>query len=428
MSNDVGLSRPSVGNVPGKPQKFSKTGNGHRNQKPYADILFGELVSKGLIGEADFGSKYCFNVSGLSKEQKEEFGKAIGYIDDNSPDTVYKQNWWTFFRPLDEASFAEMEKVVELYKKYPEGRFNVYASVRLPVCFENENILKDDANRASKYPFGVFGFSDSKNYHDVVRGAFAVCTEAAAKTYAEENNEFFKVIGSQKDKIDIELTFKSAARICIVDVASEDPAVDSDSNETSLYPTVTTNEILFSAFRNHSEGNRKGFIDKIKLSRVEVANTIVESVPDFIITMAFAKNETKFNSDSVLHNAADFLWAIGEDYTTYNITEDGFACRRVELKLNPEQEYLGEEYRAVKEAKAADKKAPKKFKYKKPHVKSAPAEEVQDESVPPVEPVEEEEIVADDAAPEPVPEPAALINNDDSEIEVETDAPAPEGN
>lgn len=428
MSNDVGLSRPSVGNVPGKPQKFSKTGNGHRNQKPYADILFGELVSKGLIGEADFGSKYCFNVSGLSKEQKEEFGKAIGYIDDNSPDTVYKQNWWTFFRPLDEASFAEMEKVVELYKKYPEGRFNVYASVRLPVCFENENILKDDANRASKYPFGVFGFSDSKNYHDVVRGAFAVCTEAAAKTYAEENNEFFKVIGSQKDKIDIELTFKSAARICIVDVASEDPAVDSDSNETSLYPTVTTNEILFSAFRNHSEGDRKGFIDKIKLSRVEVANTIVESVPDFIITMAFAKNETKFNSDSVLHNAADFLWAIGEDYTAYNITEDGFACRRVELKLNPEQEYLGEEYRAAKEAKAADKKAPKKFKYKKPHVKSAPAEEVQDESVPPAEPVEEEEIVADDAVPEPVPEPAALINNDDSEIEVGPDAPAPEGN
>lgn len=426
MSNDVGLSRPSVGNVPGKPQKFSKTGNGHRNQKPYADILFGELVSKGLIGEADFGSKYCFNVSGLSKEQKEEFGKAIGYIDDNTPDTVYKQNWWTFFRPLDEASFAEMEKVVELYKKYPEGRFNVYASVRLPVCFENENILKDDANRASKYPFGVFGFSDSKNYHDVVRGAFAVCTEAAAKTYAEENNEFFKVIGSQKDKIDIELTFKSAARICIVDVASEDPAVDSDSNETSLYPTVTTNEILFSAFRNHSEGNRKGFIDKIKLSRVEVANTIVESVPDFIITMAFAKNETKFNSDSVLHNAADFLWAIGEDYTAYNITEDGFACRRVELKLNPEQEYLGEEYRAAKEAKAADKKAPKKFKYKKPHVKSAPA--TQDESVPPVEPAEEEEIVADDAAPEPVPEPAALINNDDSEIEVGPDAPAPEGN
>ena len=182
MSNDVGLSRPSVGNVPGKPQKFSKTGNGHRNQKPYADILFGELVSKGLIGEADFGSKYCFNVSGLSKEQKEEFGKAIGYITDNTPDTVYKQNWWTFFKPLDEASFAEMEKVVELYKKYPEGRFNVYASVRLPVCFENENILKDDANHASKYPFGVFGFSDSKNYHDVVRGAFAVCTEAAAKT------------------------------------------------------------------------------------------------------------------------------------------------------------------------------------------------------------------------------------------------------
>lgn len=439
MSNEVGLSRPSVGNVPGKSQKFSKAGNGHRNQKPYADILFGELVSKGLIGEADFGSKYCFNVSGLSKEQKEEFGKAIGYITDNTPDTVYKQNWWTFFKPLDEASFAEMEKVVELYKKYPEGRFNVYASVRLPVCFENENILKDDANRASKYPFGVFGFSDSKNYHDVVRGAFAVCTEAAAKTYAEENNEFFKVIGSQKDKIEIELTFKSAARICIVDVASEDPAVsDSESEETSLYPTVTTNEILFSAFRNHSECNRKGFIDKIKLSRVEVANTIVESVPDFIITMAFAKNETKFNSDSVLHNAADFLWAIGEDYTAFNITEDGFASRRVELKLNPEQEYLGEEYRVAKEAKAADKKAPKKFKYKKPHVKSAPAtqdedyatpapaEEVQDESVPPVE----EEIVADDAAPvaEPVPEPAALINNDDSEIEVETDAPAPEGN
>ena len=124
-----------------------------------------------------------------------------------------------------------------------------------------------------------------------------------------------------------------------------------------------------------------------------------------------------------------------------NITEDGFASRRVELKLNPEQEYLGEEYRVAKEAKAADKKAPKKFKYKKPHVKSAPAtqdedyatpaptEEVQDESVPPVEPAEEE-IVADDAAPvaESVPEPADLINNDDSEIEVETDAPAPEGN
>lgn len=429
MSNVIGLSRPSVGNVPGKPQKFSKTGNGHRNQKPYADILLGELVSKGLIGEADFGSKYCFNVSGLSKEQKEEFGKAIGYIDDNTPDAVYKQNWWTFFKPLDEASFAEMEKIVELYKKYPEGRFNVYASVRLPVCFENENILKDDANRASKYPFGAFGFSDSKNYHDVVRGAFAVCTEAAAKTYAEENNEFFKVIGSQKDKFDIELTFKSAARICIVDVASEDPAVsDADSEETSLYPTVTTNEILFSAFRNHSEGNRKGFIDKIKLSRVEIANTIVESVPDFIITMAFAKNETKHNSDSVLHNAADFLWAIGEDYTTFNITEEGFASRRVGLKLNSEQEYIGEEYRASKEAKASDKKAPKKFKYKKPHVKSAPAEEVQDEE--PVASAKDEEIVADDAVTsvEPVPEPAALINNDDSEIEVETDAPAPEGN
>ena len=42
----------------------------------------------------------------------------------------------------DLLSGKEMEKVVELYKKYPEGRFNVYASVRLPVCFENENILK----------------------------------------------------------------------------------------------------------------------------------------------------------------------------------------------------------------------------------------------------------------------------------------------
>jgi hypothetical protein len=129
-----------------------------------------------------------------------------------------------------------------------------------------------------------------------------------------------------------------------------------------------------------------------------------------------------------LHNAADFLWAIGEDYTAFNITEDGFASRRVELKLNSEQEYIGEEYRVAKETKAADKKAPKKFKYKKPHVKSAPVEEVQDETL--ATSAEDEEIVADDAAPvtEPVPEPAALINNDDSEIEVETDASAPEGN
>ena len=178
---------------------------------------------------------------------------------------------------------------------------------------------------------------------------------------------------------------------------------------------------MFSAFRNHSEGNRKGFIDKIKLSRVEVANTIVESVPDFIITMAFAKNETKFNSDSVLHNAADFLWAIGEDYTAYNITEDGFASRRVELKLNPEQEYLGEEYRVAKEAKATDKKAPKKFKYKKPHVKSAPAEELVQVD-PPFEATREpvKETAEIPAIPKPVHVPADLIDNDDSEIVVDT--------
>ena len=61
----------------------------------------------------------------------------------------------------------------------------------------------------------------------------------------------------------------------------------------------------------------------------------------------------------ILHNAADYIWMIGENYEDYDISEQGFVQRRTDLGLEATQKFIGEEYHKKDDHK--EFKKPKKF-------------------------------------------------------------------
>ena len=125
-----------------------------------------------------------------------------------------------------------------------------------------------------------------------------------------------------------------------------------------------------------SNSIKNGFIEKMFVSRVEQNEVVVEDVADYVLTIAFAKNETEINKDTIIHNAADYIWMIGKNYTDYNISEEGFIERRSDLGLEASQLHIGEEYR-----KQASKNKPKKFTKVEPEIKVSNIVEEDDDYV-----------------------------------------------
>lgn len=373
ISGMVTNSRPNIG--------FNSRHDGNRMRGKHrsndnvrrSDKMFDDLVKSGLFGKIQFGSKYCFNVGRLTKEEKSEFNCFIKYYsedDENAKKKALSQNWWTVeLDAFTEENFAKMEVACEFYQNIENAkercRFNVYGTIKLPVDLSNIKLVKSaDDDGLVKYPYGAIFFGDSKNSRDMM-DAHVACIGSCAAQLKEERNEYFVPI--EDPKFDINGIIKTNGRLIVYYVDGEETTVATDSGVEETYPVLNYVEVLFSAVRNRTDTYRKGFVEKIYISRVENTNDpdkdreplVVEDVADYVLSVAFAKNETDLNKDVILHNAADYIWMIGENYEDYDISEQGFVQRRTDLGLEATQKFIGEEYHKKDDHK--DSKNPKKF-------------------------------------------------------------------
>lgn len=380
ISGMVINSRPNIG--------FNSRHDGNRMRGKHrsndnvrrSDKMYEDLIKSGIIDQIRYGAKYCFNVGRLTDSEKLAFNEFVLYFKSDSDEDkkkALKQNWWTIeIDELSEDKFAFMEKACKFYQNI-EGaaekcRFNVYGTVKVPVKFSSVKLVKsDESTGLIKYPYGAMFFGDSKNDRDMI-DAHVACVGSCAEELKKENNYYFTPI--EESDFTVNGIVKTNGRLLIYYVESEETAFDDDSSDTEkLYPAVKCIELLFSAVRNKSETYRKGFVERIYISRVEDKEpTAVESVADYVLTVGFAKNETQLNKDVILHNAADYIWMIGENYEDYCINEEGFVSRRADLGLEAIQTFIGEEYRK----RSNENKKPKKFVKTEPTIKVAVDEDL----------------------------------------------------
>lgn len=380
ISGMVINSRPNIG--------FNSRRDGNRMRGKHrsndnvrrSDKMYEDLIKSGIIEQIKYGAKYCFNVGRLTDSEKLAFNEFVLYFKSDSDEDkkkALKQNWWTIeIDELNEDEFAFMEKACEFYQNI-EGaaekcRFNVYGTVKIPVKFSSVKLVKsDESTGLIKYPYGAMFFGDSKNDRDMI-DAHVACVGSCAEELKKENNHYFTPI--EEPDFTVNGIVKTNGRLLIYYVESEETAFDDESSDTEkMYPAVKCIELLFSAVRNKSETYRKGFVERIYISRVEDREpTPVESVADYVLTVGFAKNETQLNKDVILHNAADYIWMIGENYENYCITEEGFVSRRADLGLEATQMFIGEEYRK----RSNEIKKPKKFVKTEPNIKVAVDEDL----------------------------------------------------
>lgn len=372
--------RPNIGFTNNHSRRFTK--GKKKPMKRKSDEMINKLKSDGLLSGLTFKSKYCFFVGKLNSEEKTEFGKLTGYLTESeltsqSDDKNYKmsQNWWTFEKEIDDASTTEMSTILDKYLSFQDAKerckFNVYGTIDFGINLSGLNLVKDDNdNSIVKYPYGAIFFGDSKNSRDMIKGKVA-CVPSCAETLIKEKNDYFAPI--EDSLFNINGVIKTNGRLCIFYVDGE----ESDDDGVEMYPSIKVVEILVSVIRNKSNSIKNGFIEKMFVSRVEQNEVVVEDVADYVLTIAFAKNETEINKDTIIHNAADYIWMIGKNYTDYNISEEGFVERRSDLGLEASQLHIGEEYR-----KQASKNKPKKFTKVEPEIKvSNIVEEDQDDTV-----------------------------------------------
>lgn len=388
ISGMVINSRPNIG--------FNSRRDGNRMRGKHrsndnirrSDKMYEDLIKSGIIEQIKYGAKYCFNVGRLTDSEKIAFNEFVLYFKSDSDEDkkkALKQNWWTIeIDELTEDKFSFMEKACEFYQNI-EGaaekcRFNVYGTVKIPVKFSSVKLVKSDESDESnesnestgliKYPYGAMFFGDSKNDRDMI-DAHVACVGSCAEELKKENNHYFTPI--EESDFTVNGIVKTNGRLLIYYVESEEIAYDESSDSEKFYPAVKCIELLFSAVRNKSETYRKGFVERIYISRVEDREpTAVESVADYVLTVGFAKNETQLNKDVILHNAADYIWMIGENYEDYCINEEGFVSRRADLGLEATQTFIGEEYRK----RSNENKKPKKFVKTEPNIKVAVDEDL----------------------------------------------------
>ena len=390
--------RPNIGFANNRSKRFTK--GKKKPMKRKSDEMIDKLKSEGLLSNLTFKSKYCFYVGKFNSEEKIEFGKLTGYFTEDeltsqSGDKSYKmsQNWWTFEKEIDDASATEMSAILEKYLSFPDAKerckFNVYGTIDFGINLSGLNLIKDDNDdNVVKYPYGAIFFGDSKNNRDMIKGKVA-CIPSCAETLIEEKNYYFAPI--EDSSFDINGIIKTNGRLCLFYVDGK----ESDYDGVEMYPSIKIVEILVSVIRNKSDSIKNGFIEKMFVSRVERNAVVVEDVADYVLTVAFAKNETETNKEIIIHNAADYIWMIGKNYTDYNISEEGFAERRSDLGLEASQIHIGEEYR-----KRASKNKPKKFAKVEPEIKVSNVIEDDEEGL--EDPVDNEKSTDQSVTKEPV--------------------------
>lgn len=421
--------RPNIGFTNNHSRRFTK--GKKKPMKRKSDEMINKLKSDGLLSGLAFKSKYCFFVGKLNSEEKAEFGKLTGYLTESeltsqSDDKNYKmsQNWWTFEKEIDDASTTEMSAILDKYLSFPDAKerckFNVYGTIDFGINLSGLNLVKEDNdNSIVKYPYGAIFFGDSKNSRDMIKGKVA-CVPSCAETLIKEKNDYFAPI--EDSSFNINGVIKTNGRLCLFYVDGE----ESDDDGVEMYPSIKIVEILVSVIRNKSNSIKNGFIEKMFVSRVEQNTVVVEDVADYVLTVAFAKNETEINKDTIIHNAADYIWMIGKNYTDYNISEEGFVERRSDLGLEAQQIHIGEEYR-----KQTSKNKPKKFTKVEPEIKVSNV--VEDDSDPNDEEstsplVTEEPVVTiepGDEVPSDINPDGILIDDSeetDEQIEVDVDS------
>lgn len=326
-----GLRRGFYHGGNGEGKHFNNRYN-NREIKPNATIE--QLKKDGFYSDV-FGGKYCFFIDKLPKENLDKLAESLGIEVSAKEGTLELSNTGNILDELQSsdgwiAGFTisedgkniskKVEESIKLYRSFDdpekENAFSAYGKAKISVDFSKLNLDRDPEYDSVRYPYGIFFFSDDKNFRNAFNASCVLNHDRV------ENQKYPSPVKPIYDWTCAELdgTFKSKGHFVIFYVSDDDPSEDGPNN--LKYPTVTVYDI--EVFANRKPG---GLIDSIGYGDVTVSKYgtmgILQddpfgSVIKIVIDKIFAKHLVQ--STPAIHFMRNYIYLVGDNPRFYDLS------------------------------------------------------------------------------------------------------------